>query len=127
MVPESVLVAEKLGQNDAPGAVDTVVDDVVGSWEAIERLDGDLDGAVEGLLEGDLVDGRLEDGRLDGDLDGVVEGLLEGDLVDGRLEDGRLDGDLVGFWDGRFKVGLGKVDGRLVGAADFTTEGEFER
>jgi len=123
MVPESVLVAEKLGQNDAPGAVDTVVDDVVvGSWEAIERLDGDLDGAVEGLLEGDLVDGRLEDGRLDGDLDGVVEGLLEGDLVDGRL-----DGDLVGFWDGRFKVGLGKVDGRLVGAAVFTTEGEIER
>jgi len=102
MVPESVLVAEKLGQNDAPGAVDTVVDDVVvGSWEAIERLDGDLDG--------------------------VVEGLLEGDLVDGRLEDGRLDGDLVGFWDGRFKVGLGKVDGRLVGAAVFTTEGEIER
>jgi hypothetical protein len=57
----------------------------------------------------------------------VVEGLLEGDLVDGRLEDGRLDGDLVGFWDGRFKVGLGKVDGRLVGAAVFTTEGEIER
>jgi len=97
MVPESVLVAEKLGQNDAPGAVDTVVDDVVvGSWEAIRRLDGDLDGVVEGLVEGDLVDGRL-------------------------------DGDLVGFWDGRFKVGLGKVDGRLVGAAVFTTEGEFVR
>jgi len=108
MVPELVLVTEKLGQNDAPGAVDTVVDDVVvGSWEAIERLDGDLDGVVEGLLEGDL------DGRLDGDLVG--------------LWDGRLDGDLAGFWDGRFKVGLGKVDGRLVGAADFTTEGEFER
>ena len=118
MVPELVLVTEKLGQNDAPGAVDTVVDDVVvGSWEAIGRLDGDLDGVVEGLLV---------DGRLDGDLEGVVEGLLEGDL-DGRLDDGRLDGDLVGFWDGRFKVGLGKVDGRLVGAADFTTEGEFER
>ena len=96
MVPELVLVTEILGQNDAPGAVDTVVDDVVvGSWEAIERLDGDLEGVVEGLLEGDL--------------------------------DGRLDGDLAGFWDGRFKVGLGKVDGRLVGAADFTTEGEFER
>jgi hypothetical protein len=86
MVPELVLVTEKLGQNDDPGAMDTVVDGtVVGTWEALGRLDGDLDRLVVGFEKGAL--------------------------------DGRLDGDLVGLWDGRFAVGLVKVDGRLVGAA----------
>ena len=98
MVPELVLVTEKLGHNDDPGAMDTVVDGtVVGTWEALGRLDGDLDGLVT--------------------LVGFEKGAL----------DGRFDGDLVGLWDGRFAVGLVKVDGRLVGAVVVTTEGEFER
>ena len=67
MVPELVLVAEKLGQNDDPGAMDTVVDGAV---------DGDLDGKVVVFVEGVL------DIRLDGEL---VEGLEEGDLVKDRV------------------------------------------
>jgi hypothetical protein len=33
MVPELVLVAEKLGQNDDPGAVDTIVGTAVGAFD----------------------------------------------------------------------------------------------
>ena len=66
-VPELVLVTEKLGQNDDPGAVDTIVDGAV---------DGDLVGKVVVFEEGAL------DIRLDGEL---VVGLEEGDLVKDRV------------------------------------------
>ena len=50
------------------------------------RLDGPLEGSIDGI----------PDGLLEGSIDGRMDGPLE-DSIDGRL-DGRLKGQLMGDW-----------------------------
>ncbi|CAI5952026.1 unnamed protein product [Closterium sp. NIES-64] len=94
-------------------------------WESARRMDGKVQGRMDGNVEDGWESARRMDGKVQGRMDGKVQGRMDGNVqgrMDGKVQ-GRMDGNVQGRMDGNVQ---GRMDGNVQGRMDGKVQGRMD-